>query len=261
MDLGLRDKVILVSGGSKGIGFAIAHAFAVEGAKVAITGRNAEMLETAYKLLKQTANGNRIVTIQADMTDESVIGGILDEVNARLGPIDAAVSNVGTGTAKPGIELDRSAWKDPIESNLMGGVLLASQLLPHMVERRSGCITFISSIAGVEAIKAPIPYSAAKAGLMMAMKSYAHQVGPKGVRVNAVAPGNVFVPGGTWAKKFEDTEKKIAFKEYIRNEVPLRRFASPREIADVAVFLSSNRASFITGSVVVVDGGQTRSYV
>lgn len=261
MDLGLKDRVAFVSGGSRGIGFAVANGFAAEGAKVAISGRNEADLEAARERLAQVTGEDRVLALVADMGQETEINRCVDSIENQLGPIDAIVANVGTGTAQPGVELGREHWDGPLNSNLISSGLLASCVLPRLAERGRGSFTFISSIAGVEVIRAPIPYSAAKAGLMMAMKSYAQQLGPRGVRVNAVAPGNIFVPGGSWASKFEDPEKKRIFREYIRNEVPLRRFAAPKEIADVVVFMASNRASFMTGSVVVVDGGQTRSYV
>lgn len=259
MDLGLKGKVVFVSGGSRGIGFSIAAAFAAEGAKVAIAARSAESLEQAGMRLAETAGEKRVEAIQADMTSEPDIIRALDETEAQLGSIFAVVANVGTGTARPGYELDRAAWQGPIEANLLGSVLLAGAVLPRLVTRRGGNLTFISSIAGIEVVKAPIPYSVAKAGLLMAMKSYAHEVGRYNVRVNAVAPGNVFFPGGSWSEKFLDPEKKIIFENYIRSEVALRRFATPKEIADTVVFMASDRAGFMTGSVVVVDGGQTRS--
>jgi 3-oxoacyl-[acyl-carrier protein] reductase len=130
--------------------------------------------------------------------------------------------------------------------------------MPHLLKQESSSFTFISSIAATEAIGAPIPYSAAKAAIEMTMKSLSRLVGPQGVRVNAVSPGNVLFPGGSWEKKLVD--RREFFEEMIQREVPLQRFASPEEIANVVVFLASKRASFVTGSSVVVDGGQTRSY-
>ena len=117
---------------------------------------------------------------------------------------------------------------------------------------------FISSIAGWEALKAPLTYSVAKAAVLSAMKNLSHLVAEKGIRVNAVVPGNILFPGGTWAKKL--AKKTRFFENYIFTEVPLQRFGRPDEIADAVVFLSSERASFITGACLVVDGGQTRSY-
>ena len=259
MNLSLTDKVAFVSGASRGIGFAIAAAFAAEGCKVAISGRNEAALVAAAARLEATTGADRILAIAADMGDEATVAMTVARVEAELGPIQSAVANAGSGTARAGIELTRSDWQAALNDNLFPSVLLASALLPRMTARRQGSLTLITSIAGIEAIRAPIPYAAAKAALDMAVKGYAQQVGGAGVRVNAVAPGNVFFPGGSWAEKFEDAGKKALFSEYIEREVPMRRFATPREIADVVVFLASARASFITGAIVPVDGGQLRS--
>lgn len=259
MNLGLADKVAFVAGASRGIGFAIAAAFAAAGCKVAIVGRDEAALTAAAERLGATTGASRILAVAADLADEGAVATAVECVEAELGPIHAAVANAGSGTAKAGIVLGRADWQEALDANLFPAVLLAAAVLPRLAARGQGSLTLISSIAGSEAIRAPIPYAAAKAALDMAVKGYAQQMGPRGVRVNAVAPGNVFVPGGSWARKFEDGAKKRQLIDYIEKEVPLRRFATPREIADVAVFLASARASFVTGSVVVADGGQLRS--
>ena len=167
------------------------------------------------------------------------------------------VANIGDGRGPAGASIDRRDWERLLEINLIGSGLLAAAALPRLTVRGRGSLTFVSSIAGVEAIGAPVPYAAAKAGLLMAMKSYARQVGSSGVRVNAVAPGNILFPGGNWERKL--AERRDDIERYVREEVPLQRFGGPDEIADAVVFLASDRAGFITGSVLVVDGGQTRS--
>lgn len=259
MNLGLADKVAFVSGASRGIGFAIAAAFAAEGAKVAIVARNEAALAAAAERLTAAAGKGRVLAVAADMGNEDDIARVLDRVEDELGPIHAAVANAGSGAARGGIELTRADWQAALDANLFPATLLAGCVLPRLAARHEGSLTVLSSIAGIEAIRAPIPYAAAKAALDMAVKAYAQQVGAAGVRVNAVAPGNVFFPGGSWAQKFEDPQKKSVFTDYIEREVPLRRFATPREIADVVVFLASARAGFVTGSIVVADGGQLRS--
>ncbi len=258
MNLGLETKTIFIAGASRGIGLAIARAFLAEGAFTAITGRDAAGLETARRELSRDFPNAKIAAIAADMTDEKAIARALDQTEKELGPIHGAVANAGTGKSVPGYALARTDWSSSLESNLMTGVLLASAVLPRLAARKAGNLTFITSIAGLEALDAPIPYAAAKAGLDASMRYYARLVGPAGVRVNAVAPGNVLFPGGSWEKKI--SEQRDSVESMIRTQVPLARFAYPAEIADMVVFLASERALFVTGATMVVDGGQTRGF-
>jgi 3-oxoacyl-[acyl-carrier protein] reductase len=258
MDLSLRDKIAFVAGSSRGIGLAVAQAFLREGAKVVISGRNSGLLDQARALLTAEAGQDRVVAILGDMTQEADLEQALGLVQARLGGLDAVVANVGSGTARSGWDLSPDDWHAVLSANLLGSMTLAGKAMSHLIARGGGSITFVSSIAGVEAINAPIGYSAAKAAVLSAMKNFSRLVGPEGVRVNAVAPGNVLFPGGSWERKL--VERRNFFEEYIRTEVPLQRFARPEEIADAVVFLASERASFITGACLVVDGGQTRSF-
>jgi 3-oxoacyl-[acyl-carrier protein] reductase len=225
---------------------------------VAITGRGGDSLEEARTLLAEGSRDDLILAIQGDMARREDIERALDITVSTFDRVNAVVANVGSGTAKGGWDLDEDDWTPVMDLNLRGSVALTSVAMPHLLKQESSSFTFISSIAATEAIGAPIPYSAAKAAIEMTMKSLSRLVGPQGVRVNAVSPGNVLFPGGSWEKKLVD--RREFFEEMIQREVPLQRFASPEEIANVVVFLASERASFVTGSSVVVDGGQTRSY-
>lgn len=257
MDLGLADASVLVAGSSRGIGLAVARGFLAEGARVTITGRDAAALEAARAGLATAFGAERVLAVCGDLTEENDIAAALDATTAAFGPPDAVAANVGGGSGVTGPAPGRLEWDRLLTLNLLGSVRLAEAALARLTARGCGSLTFISSIAGLETLGAPIPYEAAKAGLMAAMKGYARAVGPSGVRVNAVAPGNVLFPGGSWARKL--AERPEFFESYIRAETPLQRFGRPEEIADAAVFLASARASFITGSVLVADGGQTRS--
>lgn len=257
MDLGLHDKVAFIAGSSRGIGLAIARAFLREGAQVVITGRNAESLEEATGLLVEESESQHVLAVRGDMTDPADIERALDDTISAFGNLDTVVANVGSGTARGGWKLTLDDWQSVLNTNLLGSMALASAALQHLVAQGEGTLTFTSSIVGCEAINAPITYSAAKAALQNAMKSLSRLVGPQGVRVNAIAPGNILFPGGSWERKLE--ERPEFFEQYIQAEVPLQRFGRPEEIADAVVFLASERASFITGACLVVDGGQTRS--
>ena len=256
MDLELADRAVFVAGSSRGIGFAVAEAFLDEGARVIISGRDRESLERAAGVLGK-GRADRLFAVDSDLSDERGIDRALDAARAAFGKLDVVVANVGDGRATSGWEVERGEWQAVLERNLLGGMDLARLAMPDLIERR-GSLVMISSIAGTEAIGAPIAYGAAKAALNSAVASLARSVGPLGVRVNAVVPGNVLFPGGSWQSKIE--QRPDFWRDYIQREVPLGRFGRPREIAQAVLFLASEKASFITGAALVVDGGQTRSH-
>lgn len=257
MDLQLEGTVAFVAGSSRGIGLAIAEGFLGEGAMVTITGRDRKTLDAAADKLSGQCGEDRVLAVCGDLRVERDIQAALDRTTETFGGIDAVVANVGTGRSKMGWDIPQRDWREMIDANLMSGVLLAGAGASRLKERGGGSITFISSIAGSEIIPAPMPYAAAKAAQQMAAKYLAHQLGPAGIRVNTVSPGNVLFPGGTWDRKLN--EDKEGVERTIAETVPLNRFGAPSEIADAVLFLSSARAAFITGEVLVVDGGQTRS--
>ena len=257
MDLCLKGKIAFIAGSSRGIGLAIAKTFLCEGANVVITGRQAAALDQARAALEAGRHGGKILSVQGDMTIPEDIHRALQQTDAAFGGIDAVVANIGNGTARGGWDLDLNDWQSALDENLLGGSILASAAMPHLIRRRPSSFTFVSSIAGSETLNAPVAYSAAKAAVLSTMKSLSRLVGPQGVRVNAVSPGNILFPGGTWEAKLADRPE--FFEQTVQAEVPLQRFGRVDEIADSVVFLASERASFITGSSLVVDGGQTRS--
>jgi len=256
MDLGLKNKSVLVSGSSTGIGFAIAESFLQEGARVQISGRNEEKLKDALQTLSNRYSHDNIDSFCGDLTQPEIINKAIYQLVSRFDGLDGVIANIGSGKGPSGWDVSASDWHSIIDANLISSMVLATSAVAHLKGRENPSITFISSIAGVEAIAAPIPYSAAKAGLQQAAKNLARQLGPDGIRVNTVAPGNVLASGGTWEVKM--AKKPAHVKKYIESEVPLGRFADPVEIADAAVFLASARALFISGALLCVDGAQTR---
>jgi 3-oxoacyl-[acyl-carrier protein] reductase len=255
MELGLKNKTVLVSGSSKGIGFAIAESFLQEGARVQISGRNEGVLKDSLKILSERYSPLSIDSFCGDLNQPEIVNRAIYQLVDLFDGIDCVIANIGSGTGPSGWDLSVGDWRSIVDVNLVGSMVLATSAIPHLKGRDNPSITFISSIAGVEAIAAPIPYSAAKAGLQQAAKNLARQLGPEGIRVNTVAPGNVLVPGGGWEAKM--SEKPDQVKKYIKKEVPLGRFADPVEIANAAVFLASSKARFISGALLCVDGAQT----
>jgi 3-oxoacyl-[acyl-carrier protein] reductase len=258
MDLGMAGKVALVAGSSRGIGFAAARAFLSEGCLTTITGRDPIALRAAQETLEGEFGPDRVLAYEGDLRLSEVGAALLTAVVERWGRLDYLVANIGTGQGPVGWDLQEADWQHLIETNFLASSRLVQQVLPHMIESRRGSIVLVASIVGLEGTDAPLPYSAAKAALVNYSKNLARAVGQHEVRVNCVAPGNILFRGGSWerhlAKRPDEVQRMIA------EEVPLRRFGRPDEIADLIVFLSSDRAGFMTGACVVADGGQTRGF-
>jgi len=255
MDLLLNDRVVFVAGSSRGIGKGIASVLLEEGARVVVTGRDAGAVSTAAAELS-AGRPDRVLALSGDLTRPEVVREAHASVLARWGKVDCLVCNIGSGRAPNGWQLKADDWEPVFRINLWASIGLVEVFLPGMVEAHRGNIVFVSSIAGLESLGAPLPYGAAKAALEHYSKDLSRRVGKEGVRVNTVAPGNVLFPGGTWQKK-RDADA-AAVDSMIQAEVPLGRFGAPEEIGAVVAFLASDRALFITGACLVADGGQTR---
>jgi len=257
MDLSLENKVFFIAGSSRGIGLGIAKSYLAEGACVAITGRDNIKLQNAYAELSENYNPEKILSINADMQDWEIINAQLNFVQKTFGRIDGVVANIGSGSEPLGIPTDPKIWDISFDKNLKASMLFAQASVPFL-SVSGGSITFISSIAGIEDIKAPLSYSVYKAAIIAASKKLARCLAVSNIRVNVVAPGNIIFPGGSWERKNNESSDEI--NRFISSEVPLNCFGSPEDIGSVCAFLSSNKAKFITGSLIVVDGGQTRSF-
>jgi len=258
MDLGLRDKVVLITGSSRGIGRTVALAFAREQAKLLITGRKSADVENTVAECDQIRGKECARGFAGDLQEEESIRAGVEHMAQAWGRIDILVANIGSGRGQSGWEVSDQEWNRLLDINLLSGVRVARAAIPRLIRAGGGNIVFVSSIGGVEHIGAPAPYEAAKAAVIAFSKHLAKTLGVHGIRVNAVAPGNILFPGSTWEDKLRSD--RDGTMRMIETEVSLKRFGRPEEVADAVVFLSSAKASFITGACLVVDGGQTRAF-
>jgi 3-oxoacyl-[acyl-carrier protein] reductase len=252
MNLDLDGKVALVGGASRGIGLAIAKALAAEGCTVILSARGQAGLDAAVAEVGGTAWGE-----VADLTDPSACGRLIAAIKARHGRLDVLVANAGSGASvAPGRETP-DEWRRVIELNLFTATNLIGAARPLLAEDGGGAIVCVSSICGREALGAPVTYSAAKAALDAAVNGLSRPFAAEGIRINGVAPGNILFPGGTWDRKQAETPDAVA--AMLARDVPQGVLGRPEDVADAVTFLASARAAFITGAVLVVDGGQTRT--
>jgi 3-oxoacyl-[acyl-carrier protein] reductase len=253
MDLLLSGKKVLVTGSSKGIGASIADKFLEEGADVAITSRGQEKLANLANKLKSKYTSNKIIHTTCDCTKNDSIENLKNFILSEWGKIDIVIANVGDGRSVQDIIPKCEDWERTWNINFESALQTSRIFLPEL-KKSKGNLLFISSITALEAFGAPVDYSTAKTAVVAFAKNIARKLAPD-VRVNVLAPGNVNFSGSSWDEKIQSDPKRI--KMLIKNTVPMNRFGTPDEIANAAVFLCSEKASFITGSVLVIDGGQT----
>jgi len=252
----LAAKVALVSGSSRGIGKGIAYHLLSRGALVYLTGRSQNELEQTYDEFR-VQFPDQVYKSQGDLSNTATIAGLLKAINNENGHIDIVVANIGSGRSQMGWNVPDNLWEDCMQINFMSAVRLSRESLRYMTDAKKGSIIFIASIAGVETIAAPAPYACAKAALLSYMKNTAPVAARYGVRMNAISPGNIFFPGGTWDEKIHENPEPT--QKYIQDNVPLQRFGTPDDVGSLVCYLASDDASFISGANFIIDGGQTKS--
>lgn len=254
MDLGLSGKVVVVGGASRGIGFAAAEAFADEGARLVLAARGEEGLKTAEKAL--VARGAQVLVVPLDLTRPGAGQALIEQAIDRFGAVDVLVNNSGGSSGGTFADNDRQDFETGFGRNFWPA-LDASRAALSALESTGGVVVNVASIWGREA-GGLVSYNVAKAALISLTKAMGRELAPRGVRCVGVAPGSILHPGGSWERRQKADPEGIA--AFVKSELPAGRFGTAREVGDVICFLASARASWVTGSVVVVDGGQSRAF-
>jgi 3-oxoacyl-[acyl-carrier protein] reductase len=251
MNSSLKDRVVLVTGSSHGIGAAIATRFAAHGAKVVVHGRDVAAMAAVTGRIEEA--GGQAIAVAADVTSFADLEAMRRTIEDEFGLVDVLVANAGGNLIPPGPveEISEEGWRAAVDSNLTATFLTIKSFLPGMKERKSGNIVTVSSAAGRRANpRSPVPYAAAKAGIQILTQDVAAQAGPSGVRANCLAPETIMT---------ERNKRQIPadVQEQLAGMHPLQRLGTPEDVARAAVYLASDESSWITGVILDVAGGAT----
>jgi 3-oxoacyl-[acyl-carrier protein] reductase len=259
MDLGLTDKVAVVTGSSRGLGLASARALVAEGCRVVLCARGAETLaEAALEVEASAKRPNMIAAVQADVSTAAGVEMVINRAVDTFGGLDVLVNNVGKAAGSDLLGTSDAEWQAAFDETLFPAIRASRLAVPHMKQRGGGAIIMIASIYGREA-GGRMTYNALKSAEISLAKSMAQQLASVNIRVNSVAPGSILFPGGSWYKRQQADPDGIA--AFIKLELPFGRFGRPEEVGNVVAFLASARASWMSGACVVVDGCQSRSNI
>ena len=258
MDLQLSGQVAIVTGSSRGLGLAAASALAAEGCLVTLCARSRSALESAALAVAERAGGtDRVLSVEADLSTPGGVESVVARTVERFGGVDVLVNNLGVARGSDLLGTTDAEWQDALDQTLFPAIRATRLVVPHMQKRGGGSVVIVASIFGREA-GGRMAYNAVKAAEISLAKSLAQQLAPSNIRVNSVSPGSILFEGGSWWKRQQADPDGIA--DFVKRELPFGRFGRPEEVGDVVAFLASPRASWISGTSVVVDGCQSRAF-
>ncbi len=257
MNLDLENKNVLITGASRGIGLGIAKSFLAENARVCIVSRGSDDLFRNEKKLKEEFGEEKVWATKCDCTKTDDLEKLKEKVKNEWSSLDIVIANVGSGESVTDNLPNNDDWERTWTNNFESALETTRVFLP-MLTNSKGVLLYVASIAGIEAFGAPTDYSTAKTAVISLAKNLARKSGPD-VRVNVLAPGNIYFKNGSWDKKMKKDKESI--DKMINSKVPMKRFGNPEEVGDAAVFLCSNKAKFITGTTLIIDGGQTTGLI
>lgn len=257
MNLDLNNKVAIVTGSSRGLGLASARALLEEGCRVCICARGEDRLnQAAAELRNAVGTDDRVMTVVTDLTQPQGVELVVRDTVEEFGGLDILVNSVGRAGGGGLLETSDDEWASAFDHTLYPAIRASRLAVPHMQKRGGGVILIIASIWGRES-GGRMTYNAVKAAEISLAKALAQQLAADNIRVNSVAPGSISFPGGSWHRRQQEDPEGMA--EFVRENLPLGRFGRAEEVGEVVAFLSSSRASWVSGASITVDGCQSRS--